>query len=32
MSSKMIFINLPVRELSRSKDFYQALGWKLNED
>ncbi|WP_067858691.1 VOC family protein [Nocardia shimofusensis] len=32
MSSKMIFVNLPVGDLTRSKDFYQGLGWKLNED
>ncbi|HLS75600.1 MAG TPA: VOC family protein [Nocardia sp.] len=32
MSSKMIFVNLPVADLERSKGFYQALGWKLNED
>ncbi|MCA2209384.1 MULTISPECIES: VOC family protein [Nocardia] len=32
MSSKMIFINLPVADLDRSKGFYEALGWKVNED
>lgn len=32
MTSKMIFINLPVTDLDRSKGFYQALGWKVNED
>ncbi|MEU5407753.1 VOC family protein [Nocardia asteroides] len=32
MSSKMIFINLPVADLDRSKSFYEALGWKVNED
>ncbi|WP_280305578.1 VOC family protein [Nocardia neocaledoniensis] len=32
MSSKMIFINLPVADLARSKGFYEALGWKVNED
>jgi predicted lactoylglutathione lyase len=32
MSSKMIFINLPVADLDRSKNFYEALGWKVNQD
>ncbi|MGW0248189.1 VOC family protein [Nocardia goodfellowii] len=32
MSSKMIFINLPVDDLNRSKAFYEALGWKMNAD
>ncbi|MBF6087382.1 VOC family protein [Nocardia cyriacigeorgica] len=32
MSSKMIFINLPVTDLDRSKSFYEALGWKVNQD
>jgi predicted lactoylglutathione lyase len=32
MSSKMIFINLPVSDLGRSKNFYEALGWKVNQD
>jgi predicted lactoylglutathione lyase len=32
MSSKMIFINLPVADLGRSKNFYEALGWKVNQD
>ncbi|MFC9892761.1 VOC family protein [Nocardia sp. NPDC127579] len=32
MSSKMIFINLPVADLNRSKAFYEALGWKVNAD
>ncbi|WP_406235822.1 VOC family protein [Nocardia sp. NBC_01009] len=32
MSSKMIFINLPVTDLGRSKNFYEALGWKVNQD
>ncbi|MEV0547674.1 VOC family protein [Nocardia salmonicida] len=32
MSNKMIFINLPVADLDRSKGFYEALGWKVNED
>ncbi|WP_306363730.1 VOC family protein [Nocardia sp. CC227C] len=32
MASKMIFINLPVSDLDRSKGFYEALGWKVNPD
>ncbi|MFI9505964.1 VOC family protein [Nocardia sp. NPDC052566] len=32
MSSKMIFINLPVADLGRSKAFYEALGWKVNQE
>ncbi|WP_330251896.1 glyoxalase/bleomycin resistance/extradiol dioxygenase family protein [Nocardia sp. NBC_00565] len=32
MPSKMIFINLPVADLGRSKNFYQAIGWKVNQD
>ncbi|WP_174184930.1 VOC family protein [Nocardia barduliensis] len=32
MSSKMIFINLPVADLNRSKAFYEALGWKVNQE
>ncbi|WP_040833226.1 VOC family protein [Nocardia brevicatena] len=32
MSSKMIFINLPVADLARSKGFYESLGWKVNDD
>ncbi|NNH73548.1 glyoxalase/bleomycin resistance/extradiol dioxygenase family protein [Nocardia uniformis] len=32
MASKMIFINLPVSDLERSKSFYEALGWKVNPD
>ncbi|WP_040788337.1 VOC family protein [Nocardia paucivorans] len=32
MSSKMIFINLPVTDLARSKGFYESLGWKVNDD
>ncbi|MFD3595801.1 VOC family protein [Nocardia sp. NPDC058640] len=32
MSNKMIFINLPVADLDRSKGFYEALGWKVNDD
>ena len=32
MSTKMIFVNLPVTDLVRSKSFYESLGWKVNED
>ncbi|MFJ9363185.1 VOC family protein [Nocardia sp. NPDC101769] len=32
MPSKMIFINLPVADLDRSKRFYEAVGWKVNQD
>ncbi|MFC9432844.1 VOC family protein [Nocardia sp. NPDC057030] len=32
MTSRMIFLNLPVAELNRSKDFYAALGWKVNQE
>ncbi|MEU1993184.1 VOC family protein [Nocardia gamkensis] len=32
MSSKMIFINLPVADLHRSMAFYEALGWKVNQE
>ncbi|GAB2716103.1 VOC family protein [Nocardia thraciensis] len=32
MASKMIFLNLPVADLERSKKFYEALGWKVNQD
>jgi predicted lactoylglutathione lyase len=32
MPSKMIFINLPVADLGRSKNFYEAIGWKVNQD
>lgn len=28
--SKMIFVNLPVSDLERSKAFYQAIGFSLN--
>ncbi|RDI66196.1 VOC family protein [Nocardia pseudobrasiliensis] len=30
MASKMIFLNLPVDDLERSKRFYETLGWKVN--
>ncbi|MFE3189070.1 VOC family protein [Nocardia sp. NPDC059240] len=32
MPTKMIFLNLPVADLDRSKRFYEALGWKVNQD
>ncbi|WP_405167519.1 glyoxalase/bleomycin resistance/extradiol dioxygenase family protein [Nocardia sp. NBC_01499] len=32
MTSRMIFLNLPVAELNRSKSFYEALGWKVNQE
>ncbi|MEU7630777.1 VOC family protein [Nocardia sp. NPDC049220] len=32
MSSAMIFINLPVADLNRSKNFYAALGWKVDQE
>ncbi|MEU7766472.1 VOC family protein [Nocardia sp. NPDC049190] len=32
MSSKMIFINLPVADLDRSKGFYAALGWTVDQE
>ncbi|MGF6887513.1 putative lactoylglutathione lyase [Nocardia sp. GAS34] len=32
MASKMIFINLPVADLDRSKTFYEMLGWKVNQE
>ncbi|MFE5289431.1 VOC family protein [Nocardia sp. NPDC056611] len=32
MPSKMIFINLPVADLDRSKRFYESIGWKVNQD
>lgn len=32
MSATMIFINLPVTDLARSKSFYEALGWKVNPE
>ena len=30
MSSTKIFVNLPVKDLNRSKDFYSALGYSFN--
>ncbi|WP_280266446.1 VOC family protein [Nocardia wallacei] len=32
MASKMIFLNLPVADLERSRKFYEALGWTVNQD
>ncbi|MGV9667153.1 VOC family protein [Nocardia niigatensis] len=32
MPSKMVFINLPVADLDRSKRFYEAVGWKVDQD
>ncbi|WP_030161181.1 VOC family protein [Glycomyces sp. NRRL B-16210] len=32
MASKMIFLNLPVADLDRAKEFYEALGWSVNPD
>ncbi|WP_216898198.1 VOC family protein [Nocardia alni] len=32
MASKMIFVNLPVDDLDRSKRFYEALGWTVNRN
>lgn len=29
--NRMVFINLPVNDLPRSKDFYVALGFSINE-
>jgi len=28
---KMIFVTLPVSDIARSRAFYQALGWTINE-
>ncbi|WP_233162090.1 VOC family protein [Glycomyces salinus] len=32
MADKMIFLNLPVEDLDRSKSFYEGLGWTINPD
>ncbi|GAA5098493.1 VOC family protein [Nocardia iowensis] len=32
MTSRMIFLNLPVADLKRSKNFYEAVGWKVNQE
>ncbi|THV38664.1 VOC family protein [Glycomyces buryatensis] len=32
MAEKMIFLNLPVADLQRSKEFYEGLGWSINPD
>jgi predicted lactoylglutathione lyase len=29
--SKMIFVNLPVTDIPRSRKFYEALGYSINE-
>lgn len=29
--SRMIFVNLPVTDIPRSRAFFQALGWTINE-
>ncbi|GAB3126398.1 VOC family protein [Streptomyces calidiresistens] len=29
---RMIFVNLPVKDLSRSREFFTALGFSFNED
>ena len=31
MSGRMIFLNLPVRDLPRARAFYEALGFRVNE-
>ncbi|SKB07752.1 hypothetical protein SAMN02745166_04780 [Prosthecobacter debontii] len=31
MTNKMIFLNLPVRDLARSMSFFRALGYTFNE-
>ncbi|GAA5044701.1 VOC family protein [Nocardia callitridis] len=28
----MIFLNLPVRDVSRSRIFYEALGWQVSQE
>ncbi|HEX2145139.1 MAG TPA: VOC family protein [Glycomyces sp.] len=32
MANKMIFLNLPVTDLDRAKEFYEHLGWSINPD
>ncbi|MCX4093438.1 VOC family protein [Nocardia sp. alder85J] len=32
MPSTMIFLNLPVADLERSKIFYERLGWKIDQE
>ena len=29
--TQMIFVNLPVTDVAKSRKFYEALGWKINE-
>ena len=31
MTQRMIFVNLPVQDLARSRRFYEALGFRINE-
>jgi predicted lactoylglutathione lyase len=31
MSGRMLFINLPVQDLGRARDFYEALGHRVHE-
>jgi uncharacterized protein len=30
--NKMIFVTLPVSDMTRSRGFYEALGWTINPD
>jgi predicted lactoylglutathione lyase len=32
MANKMIFLNLPVADLPRAREFYENLGWSINGD
>jgi predicted lactoylglutathione lyase len=32
MANKMIFLNLPVADLPRAREFYETLGWSINAD
>lgn len=29
--AQMIFVNLPITDIARSRAFYEGLGWKINE-
>lgn len=31
MSNRMVFVNLPVKDLDRAKQFYTALGYRMDE-
>lgn len=31
LEHRQIFVNLPVTDLTKARDFYRALGWKHNE-